>query len=93
MTDLTPEHLLTVIDRETLEKIWRFCRGSRICFPSAALEKKDIAEYVEMRISSGGTTAEAVRGAAERFGKSQSWVRRIVKTGGAKPCPNLPVHP
>jgi len=81
MTLLTPEHLLTILDKETVKKIWEFCNGNLLYFPSKPLEYKEIRkQYKELMEAKIMNHKEAVKILSKRFNKSRKSIYRIVSS-------------
>jgi len=81
MTLLTPEHLLTILPGETVKKIWKFCNGNLVYFPSKPLEYKQIKDqHKELMEAKIMKHSEAVKILSKRFNKSRKSIYRIVSS-------------
>lgn len=79
MIDVTPEYMLGYLDVETLRKVWRGMRGTRVYFPVCKSKHDEIrALYNSMQTD----RADAVRQLAALYEMSESQIRRIVREQG-----------
>ena len=79
MIDVTPEYMLNFMDIESLRKVWRGMRGTRVYFPVCKSVHEEIREiYKLMRTE----RADAVKQLAALYEMSESQIRRIVREQG-----------
>lgn len=79
MIDVTPEYMLNFIDIDSLRKLWRGMRGTRVYFPVCKSVHEEIRElYNAMQTE----RVDAVKQLAALYEMSESQIRRIIKQQG-----------
>jgi len=78
LIELNPESLLTILPAETVKKIWKFARGSRIYFPDKRLERIEILEdYEKLRVD-GVSKIDSIRILSYKYEKSENRIKEII---------------
>lgn len=79
MTDVTHEHLLTILDDETYLKVCRYMQGCRVSFGKHSIRQAEIWRDYRHMVAVGYDRPTAIKTLAAKNELSAHTIRRIIR--------------
>jgi len=77
--DIDQEHLYTILDKETADRVCRFLAGYRVVFKRTKIEHKEIYSRYKNMKKMNYKNCKIIEILAEDFSKSKTQIYRIIK--------------
>ena len=79
MIDVGHDVITAVLDKESADKLCRYLKGCRVSFCKHDIEHKEIIDGYEQMLKGGSKNRDIVKALAAQYGKSESWIQRIIQ--------------